>query len=171
MKRFNWRDLTEIFGIIAIVGSLIFVGLQLNQSQEIAIASQYQERAAAAVEYNGSQMHNARAIAEKGAEIITFATSSDVSDELKEFVKDRSPESVGMWFYENRVFFVMLDNFHYQYSAGFMEEESWEAFHRQLRDELSRESTAAYYQDYGLSLRISFEALCDEILQEIEEDK
>jgi len=147
MKRFNWRDLTEIFGIIAIVGSLIFVGLQLNQSQEIAIASQYQERAAAAVEYN------------------------DVSDELKEFVKDRSPESVGMWFYENRVFFVMLDNFHYQYSAGFMEEESWEAFHRQLRDELSRESTAAYYQDYGLSLRISFEALCGEILQEIEADK
>jgi hypothetical protein len=39
-----------------------------------------------------------------------------------------------------------------------------------LRDELSRESTAAYYQDYGLSLRISFEVLCDEILQEIEAD-
>ena len=152
MKRFNWRDLTEIFGIIAIVGSLIFVGLQLNQSQEIAIASQYQERAAAAVEYNGSQMQNALAIAEKGAEIIAFATSSDASDELKEFVKDRSPESVGMWFYENRVFFVMLDNFHYQYSAGFMEEESWEAFHRQLRDELSRESTAAYYQDHQTRL-------------------
>jgi len=128
MKRFNWRDLTEIIGFIAIVGSLIFVGLQLNQSQEIAIASQYQDRASTAVEYYGSQMQS------------------------------------------EQVFFVMLDNFHYQYSAGFMEEESWEAFRRQLRDELSRESTAAYYQDYGLSLRISFEVLCDEILQEIEAD-
>jgi len=167
MKRFNWRDFTEIFGIIAIVGSLIFVGLQLNQSQEIAIASQYQERAAAAVEYNGSQMHNARAIAEKGAEIIAFAATGEASPALKAFVEDRSPESVGMWFYENRVFFTMLDNFHYQYSAGFMEEESWNAFKQQLRKQLVKESIAAYYENYGLSLRASFEALCDQILQEV----
>jgi len=51
MKRFNWRDLTEIVGFVAIVASLIFVGMQLMQSQEIAIASQYQERASTAVEY------------------------------------------------------------------------------------------------------------------------
>ena len=167
MKKFNWRDLTEMVGIVAIVASLIFVGMQLMQSQEIAIASQYQERAAAAVDYNGSQMHNERAIAEKGTEIIAFANSIDASDELKEFVKDRSPESVGMWFYENRVFFVMLDNFHFQYSAGFMEVESWDAFRQQLRDELSKESTSAYYQDYGLSMRTSFEELCDEMLNEM----
>ena len=141
MKRFNWRDLTEIIGFIAIVASLIFVGMQLMQSQEIAIASQYQERASTAVEYYGSQMQNERALVEKGAEIAAAVRSGKVSPELQKLVKDRSNESIGMWFYEHRVFFVMLDNFHYQYSAGFMEDESWEAFRRQLRDELSKETT------------------------------
>jgi len=171
MKRFNWRDLTEIIGFIAIVASLIFVGMQLMQSQEIAIASQYQERASTAVEYYGSQMQNERALVEKGAEIAAAVRSGKVSPELQKLVKDRSNESIGMWFYEHRVFFVMLDNFHYQYSAGFMEDESWEAFRRQLRDELSKETTAAYYQDYGLSLRISFEDLCDQILGEITSER
>jgi hypothetical protein len=48
-----------------------------------------------------------------------------------------------------------------------MEDESWDAFRQQLQDDLSRESTAAYYQDYGFKLRTSFEDLCDEILKEI----
>jgi len=68
VKKFNWRDFTEIFGIASIVGSLIFVGLQLNQSQEIAIASQYQERASTAVEYYASQMQSEQAVAEKALE-------------------------------------------------------------------------------------------------------
>lgn len=170
MKKFNWRDLAEIIGHVTIVAGLIFVGLQLNQSQDIAIATQYQERAAAAVEFNGSQMHNALATAEKGAEIIAFAATDGASDELKEFVKDRSPESVGMWLYENRVFFTMIDNFHYQYASGFMEEESWDAFRRQLRKELAKESVAAYYKNFRFSSRASFEELCDEILKDIEAD-
>lgn len=167
MKKFNWRDLTEIIGHVTIVAGLVFVGLQLNQSQDIAIATQYQERAAAAVDFNGSQMQNALATAEKGAEIIAFAATEDASHELKEFVKDRSPESVGMWLYENRVFFTMIDNFHYQHASGFMEEESWDAFKRQLRKELGKESVAAYYNNFKFSMRASFEELCEEILQEL----
>ena len=167
MKKLNWGDFAEIVGHVAIVASLIFVGLQLMQSQDIAIATQYQERAAAAVEYNGSQMHNALAIAEKGAEIIEYSSSGEASPELKSYVEGRSPESIGMWFYENRVFFTMIDNFHYQYSNGFMEQESWDAFKRELRKQLEKASVVAYYKDYALSLRVSFEELCEEILREV----
>ncbi len=166
MKKLNWGDLAEIVGHVAIVASLIFVGLQLMQSQDIAIATQYQERAAAAVEYNGSQMHNALAIAEKGAEILEFASSGDASPELKSFVDGRSPESIGMWFYENRVFFTMIDNFHYQYSNGFMEQESWDAFKQELRKQLVKKSVVAYYKHFALSPRGSFKELCDQILEE-----
>jgi hypothetical protein len=49
-----------------------------------------------------------------------------------------------------------------------MEDESWDAFRQQLQDDLSRESTAAYYKDYGFKLRTSFEELCDEIPKEIQ---
>ena len=38
-------------GLVAIIGSLIFVGLELRQSQQIAIAAQYQERTNAGREY------------------------------------------------------------------------------------------------------------------------
>ena len=40
----SWKDVAELVGIIAIVASLIFVGLELRQSQQIAIAGQYQDR-------------------------------------------------------------------------------------------------------------------------------
>jgi hypothetical protein len=50
MRKPEWRELVELVGIAAIVASLLFVGLQLKQSQEIAIADQYQERANAANE-------------------------------------------------------------------------------------------------------------------------
>lgn len=36
----NWKDTAELLGIAAIVASLIFVGLELRQSQRIAYAEQ-----------------------------------------------------------------------------------------------------------------------------------
>lgn len=170
MKRFNWRDLTEIVGFVSIVGGLVFVGLQLRQSQEIAIASQYQERASTAVEYYSSQMQNERALINQAEKIASAVNSGTVSPALNSLVENHTPEFVGMWFYQRRVFFVMLDNFHFQYRSGFMAEESWDAFRRQLRDELSDEATAAYYRDFGSSFRVSFEGLCEQILKEIESE-
>jgi len=36
MKNANWKDVAELLGISAIVASLVFVGLQMRQAQEIA---------------------------------------------------------------------------------------------------------------------------------------
>lgn len=36
MKSANWHDIAELMGIAAVVGSLLFVGLQMQQTQEIA---------------------------------------------------------------------------------------------------------------------------------------
>jgi len=40
MKPTSWKDIAELLGIAAIVASLIFVGLELRQSQRIAYAEQ-----------------------------------------------------------------------------------------------------------------------------------
>jgi hypothetical protein len=45
IKKSDWKDIAELIGIAAIVASLLFVGLQMKQSQEIAIAAQYHDRA------------------------------------------------------------------------------------------------------------------------------
>ena len=47
MKFADWKGIAEHVGIVAIVASLLFVGLQLKQSHEIALATQYQSRAEA----------------------------------------------------------------------------------------------------------------------------
>jgi hypothetical protein len=38
MKKTNWKVVAELVGIVAIVGSLLFVGIQLRQEQTIAFA-------------------------------------------------------------------------------------------------------------------------------------
>ena len=37
MKKYGWKDTAELIGITAIVASLIFIGLQMQQEQQIAI--------------------------------------------------------------------------------------------------------------------------------------
>ena len=45
MKREVVQDVIQFLGMIGIIGSLIFVGLQMQQTQQIAIAGQVQARA------------------------------------------------------------------------------------------------------------------------------
>ena len=66
MKKMNWKDIAESVGIAAIVASLIFVGMQLRQSQEFAVADQYQDRASATIEYYVSQIQSDQALSTRG---------------------------------------------------------------------------------------------------------
>ena len=50
MGKIAVEDLIQLFGMMGIIGSLIFVGLEMQQSQRIAVASQQQERAAITVD-------------------------------------------------------------------------------------------------------------------------
>ena len=46
MRKIDIQDLIQLLGMVGIIGSLVFVGLEMRQSQTIAIAGQQQERAA-----------------------------------------------------------------------------------------------------------------------------
>lgn len=50
MKPSNWKDIAELIGIAAIVASLIFVGMQMRQEQEIAIIDALSLRVVTAAE-------------------------------------------------------------------------------------------------------------------------
>ena len=54
MKPANWKDIAELIGITAIVASLIFVGLQMRQAQDIAISDGNLANAANRIERNNS---------------------------------------------------------------------------------------------------------------------
>ena len=51
-KSFHWKDFAELVGITAIVASLIFVGLQMRQAQDIAISDGNLANAANKIETN-----------------------------------------------------------------------------------------------------------------------
>jgi hypothetical protein len=54
LNRTNWKEIAELFGIAAIIASLVFVGLQLKQSQSIAL-----NEVAVAVEANEIELFSA----------------------------------------------------------------------------------------------------------------
>ena len=47
MRKIDIQDLIQLLGMAGIIGSLKFVGLEMRQTQRIAIAGQQQARASA----------------------------------------------------------------------------------------------------------------------------
>jgi hypothetical protein len=111
VKFAEWKEIVELIGIVAIVASLLFVGLQLKQSHEIALATQYHARAETT-----QNLHLA------GIELDwTIPVLRDkISDEVP--VRD-----INLWLW----FWIQMDNHYYQYQAGFLEEAAW---HAQLKN-------------------------------------
>ena len=108
MKAWNW---IELFGFITLAASLIFVGIQLKQNHDITLAAQYQERTAMLINALGYRASN-----------MAIKTTEELLekdyDELSRLER-----------YHNMIFLhismASLDNCHYQYENGFMEEDTW----------------------------------------------
>ena len=58
MNSTTGKDIAELVGITAIVASLLFVGLELRQSHQIAIAAEYQERVATVIDIYNTQIQS-----------------------------------------------------------------------------------------------------------------
>ena len=104
----------QLVGMISIVASLIFVGLEMRQSQMIAQASQQQERTAYFFNLLGST-------SESGVDwqSVVMETNSDYGEKFtKAEILRRNIFHAHLFTYENDYF---------QYSQGLMPQEVWEA--------------------------------------------
>ena len=52
------NDWLQVVGLFGVIGSLVFVGLQMKQTQEIALSAIYQARVDSSVEHNASNASN-----------------------------------------------------------------------------------------------------------------
>jgi len=116
MKFADWKDSAELIGIVAIVASLVFVGLQLRQSHEIALATQYQARAEAT-----QNLHLASIEADYLAPIP--ALRNGIGDKF-------SARDINLFLW----LWIQYDNHFYQYESGFLEESAWQAQLRNIRE-------------------------------------
>ena len=150
------NDWMQVIGIFALVASLVFVGLQMKQSQEIAIAAQYHDRAALAVENFHAQLES--------GDLSVWGRRSGL-----ELTSNFSAEDAGRAFLGVQAYLVMADNHLYQYESGFMEESSWQAQRALLKSALNSGQPLGarniLLRTAGIR-RESFLKLCEQLIEE-----
>ncbi len=168
LKAIKWKTIAELVGMATIVASLIFVGLQLKQAQEIAIAAQYQERASTAIEYYLGFM-NEPAIGDRGKSMVENGYYDTYPPAIRESIASKTPVEIALGYLRFRMAMTMQDNNYFQYESGFMSEGAWQSQRNRFRKLFTNEVFAATYQQEKSEYRPSFQELCDQLLGEIPE--
>jgi hypothetical protein len=149
------NDWLQIVGLFGVIGSLIFVGLQLRQTQAIALSETYQSRTATAINANVGIMSSPAAL-------------SGVSKVYRnEFDKLTMPEAVAL---EQLIgsSLAMLENNQLQFQQGFLSDEHWQRNIRELRCML----TVPLFREIATSweFRDSFNKVISHELQKVPPD-
>ena len=151
----KWRAGGELIGLFSIVFSLIFVGLQLQQGQKIALSQAYQARA------------------ESSMALIFATLESDVtlSASTKRFLDEEDQltpmESMSLGLLAGGQF-IQWENVHYQYQMGFVTEEHMDTQLAEMRRQLPGWSFRLFYKNSPESWRSSFRESIEQIYKKID---
>ena len=170
MNSTNWKDVAELFGIAAIVASLLFVGLELRQSHQIAIAAEYQERATTVNNLYNTKIESETALSVVGQPIYEIVRSADFPDEYRHLYEAYTVEQLGYLSANALISLTNFDNLYFQYQSGFILDESWQAFRYRLLRELESPITRLAFEEDPNWYRASYRQLCREIITEIDSD-
>ena len=120
MKSTNWKDIVELIGFAAIVGSLIFVGLQMKQSQEIALSDAYQARSESSIALALAQLES--------PELLSALTKRSQGEQ-----QNLSAEEITALNGYISAQLIYIENVLYQYENGFVPRDSWESNYAWLK--------------------------------------
>ena len=169
MKKLSAHDWFQAIGMASVVGSLIFVGLQLRQSQEIAIAAQYQARLDAASGHYTAILQSDAGLRVIGTDIMAEIASDEAApSELKAWAASQPVEELAFRAIGATILLKSHDNVYFQYQSGFLSEEAWEAMRVQLHVALADPRTwsrAVFEKDPGV-WRASYQKLIQEMLDQ-----
>ncbi|NIN61301.1 MAG: hypothetical protein GTN55_02735 [Gammaproteobacteria bacterium] len=157
------NDWMQVIGIFSVVVSLVFVGYQLKQSQDIAVAGQNQERQSVALDYYASLI--------EVDEIVDYygARHREHLEENVHTESRRSDRMIGLAYIRSRMRLSIYDNNHFQYQSGFMTAESWQPYLNLTKANCSRESDPGKVMlNHGEQFRKGFRDLCMNFINESE---
>ena len=113
MTRISIENLIQLLAMMGIIGSLIFVGLEMRQSQRIAVAGQQMERTAI-------MASEIQVFIEAGLDYTSIANPlSEIADQL-------SPSVAAARNHLQHSLYV-FENDYFQFSQGLMTEDVWQA--------------------------------------------
>ncbi len=154
MKSKKLEDWLQIIGLFSVVGSLIFVGLQMKQAHEIALAEIWQARTAAVVETNMSMAANEMAIS---------ALVKGATGRIEEITP--SEDVAGYWVAHS--WMVLYENSLYQNSLGFLPDEHWQRARAIIKSLMQDPMWGAWIREASKDMQPSFRAIIDEIDKEL----
>jgi len=146
------NDWMQVVGIFALVASLIFVGYQIKQAEEIAESDTYQARAATSIDFNAMRASSPEYIS---------AMAKIYAGKFEELTGE---EEVALeYFFAGEM--TMFENLHFQYVRGYLPREHWEKNLAELECVLSLQ----YYRETieFMEFRKSFQAVVDETIARV----
>ena len=152
------EDWLQIIGLFGIVGSLIFVGLQMKQDREIALSEIWQARTAAVVAAISTAASN---------EILMSSFAKNANGNLAGITPVE--EQVARWHTFSAMF--LWESSHYQYTLGFMPEEHWMRVRNALKVELQNPFLGPMMLELSTQMRPSFAAVIEDIHRELVAEK
>ena len=138
------NDWMQVVGIFALVASLVFVGLQMKQSQDIAVAEQYHNRAETVLSLIQTQM-----------EIGYVPNAQGWRDRVS------NGEVLAVDILTRQWLWIHYDNHYFQYQSGFMEESAWQGQLKNVRNLYSRCEMRFVYDWRKRGLRSEFVELVE----------
>ncbi len=157
MNTQKFQDWLQIGGIFGVIGSLMFVGLQMKQTQEIALSATYQARANASMEL--------RLAPTESPEFLSSIRKMLTGD-TQELTPDQNTY-LQLWFYASLVY---LENNHFQYISGFLSEEQWQSNMGDLRFLFSLDVFRSFWEEVPMDWRDSFEDVVEGVLVEFDDE-
>lgn len=158
LKSGDWKSIAELIGIAAIVASLIFVGLQMRQSQDIALSQTHSTR-------SGTVIAQIMSVAENPYYLSALAKrAAGNPDEITPI------EHQALMQIANAVLYSVEDAF-YQYKKGFLPDERWNASRETLRWFMSGDAhiqTREIYERNPSVWSSEFQQVVDDIIRELD---
>ncbi len=131
------RDWLEIVGLFSVVLSLVFVGLQIKQSQDIALAAQYQARADHNLQLAAMQFENDEFMQAVGSSardsVVSLIDQYGARRSITIDDVEGSPDDLlGRVVTRCAMAVKQMENIHYQWQLGLIDDDNWRAFKAQI---------------------------------------
>ena len=150
------NDWLQVVGLFGVIGSLIFVGLQMKQDQEIALSVAAQSRAELTVQFMLDRSNNPYYLSGKAK------VDNDAMDTLT--AEERESLTLS---YMAQLF--LYENIHDQYERGFINDERWIGTRENIAGSLGKgRPMRLVYEATESRWRSSFRKVVDELIVEVD---
>lgn len=150
MAKSRFEALLQFLGMLGVIASLVFVGFEIKQSRDIALADIYQQRSAMWMEMQLSRLppEQYRIAYNKVQRDPTTLTAEDIG-----IFEDM--------FYAK---LTLYENLHFQYQLGLITDEEWAAAVANIRSDFSLPCRTRWWQEDRHNWRTSFADNVDRLL-------